>query len=632
MSSPKADVKRETLPARLLGNRNFALLWLACGIGVLGHHLSGAAVLRSLGAADHPDSTVLMARMTMCFVLPFFLLGPLAGWLADRLPRKWIMVTANSGRAVLLVGFAGLMACCEGWGPWGAFLPLVLVGIFAAGFSPARSSLLPVLIRDDQLVRANALIAGLGVAAIMLGLRLGGLLAGHYSPAFCCHLDAGALGAGAVLLLMLRPPGRRLPVKPGAGVQGESLRGFGYVRDHKRVLQLIGLAVMFWSAGATVGSVLPAVVTKVYGGDYGTVGTYQATAGLGFVLGALVLATLGDALRGQIAISWSTLGAGGAAALLAASVLLPLAPARAATVGIVACAVLGVFGAGILTGCNALLQRIVPDRYRGRVFGVKDMATMAGLLLATGLLGIPRWGNIDMWVGHLLGVVALLLIAGGSLSLWMRWSRSPFGLVSGLLVNFNQFYCRWWFRLKREGPCTVPRTGPVIVAANHTVSIDPLLLLASCPHRLIGFMAAREYYYLPVVEHLLERVDGIPVNRDGRDLPSTRAAIDHLRRGRVLGIFPEGRIAGPGIDLQPKKGVALLALRSRAVVVPAYISGTRWFPGVVRPFFRRHRARVRFGKPIDLSTYQEPPYSRETQRKVAELIMEHIRRLGPPQA
>ena len=631
LTNPRSDAVLH----RLLRNPNFLLLWSACGIGALGNHLSAPAVLTSLGAANRPESAFLMARMTVCFMLPFFLLGPLAGWLADRLPRKWIMVTADSVRAALMLIFTGLTAAFENWGPWGPLLPLALVGVFAAGFSPARSSLLPLLIRPDQLMRANALISGLGILAAMLGFYFGGLLAEHYHPATCFRMDAGIFAAGAILLLMLRPPGRPFQTKPSAPRQGQWWRGFTYARQHKRVLQLIGLAVIFWSAGTAVCSTLPAVVTRAYGEDYGAVATYQAALGLGFVLGALALAALGNALRGQIAITWSMLGAGAAAALLAATVLLPLAPDQAAlpagrrAAGLAACAVLGFFGAGILASCNALLQRIVPDRYRGRVFGVNDMATAAALLGTIALLALPHRGTIGLWVGPGLVGAAGLLIAAGVVSLWVRLSRSPFGVVTGFLVNLNEFYCRWWFRLQRQGPCTVPSRGPVIVAANHITTIDPLLLLASCPHRLIGFMAASEYYHLPVVQHLLRRNDCIPVDRDGRDLRSMRTAINHLRRGKVLGIFPEGRIPGPGAKLGPKKGVALLALRSGAVVVPAHISGTRWSRRVLWPFLRRHRARVRFGRPIDLSAYRQLTYSRDVQLEVARLIMQRIRQLSP---
>ena len=62
---------------------------------------------------------------------------------------------------------------------------------------------------------------------------------------------------------------------------------------------------------------------------------------------------------------------------------------------------------------NAFLQRIVPDYIRGRVFGVNDLCSMAGLLVATGLLAIPRWPNIDRHITWIMAVTSLGLLTCG---------------------------------------------------------------------------------------------------------------------------------------------------------------------------------------------------------------------------
>ena len=618
------------LPNLLIRNPNFVLIWLAYGISALGDHLSEVAILKSMGAEDSANTTRMMARISICFMAPFFFFGPLAGWVSDRLPRKWIMFSADMVRCVIMLSFAAIMGYTMTLGSWGPFLPLVFIGVFAAFFSPARNSLLPTLIRETQLVRANALISGLGIIGTMIGFVVGAELANRYTPTVCFRVDAVTyLISGLFVLMIVMRRSRAHGAKREAIGIGELLSGYSYVLRHRRVAQIISFAVVFWAAGATVRSILPAIVIHVYGGTYATIGRYQAAIGLGFVLGALFLMTVGNALRGGLAITWSLIGGGVAAALLSATVLIPFEQSTAAALGFGACVILGIFGTGVMTSCNALLQRIVPNAYRGRVFGVSDQVTIAGLLLATGMLGVPEWPGIDRWVGHILVAVAVLLTGVGVLSLVIRLSQSPFGIITGFVWNANEFYSRWWFRLQRKGPCRVPVEGPVIVAANHTASIDPLLLVASCPYRVIGFMTAREYYNFPLAHILMKHTDCIPVSRDGHDLRSTRTALAHLKKGKVLGIFPEGRIVAPGEEIEAKDGVALLALRSKAVIVPAHIGGTRWSGGVLKSFFSRHRAEVRFGHPIEPGDFPSGSDGRKAATELTQMIMTRIRALAP---
>lgn len=190
-------------------------------------------------------------------------------------------------------------------------------------------------------------------------------------------------------------------------------------------------------------------------------------------------------------------------------------------------------------------------------------------------------------------------------------------------------YCRLWFRLRCEGGCTVPREGPAIVVANHTCSIDPLLLTACTPWRLIGFMVAHEFYHVPIAMRLMRMIGCIPVRRESQDTEATRRALRHLKQGKVLGIFIEGGIRGPLEERIPKEGAAMLAARTGAVIVPAHISGTHYSDRVVAPFFRRHRAVVRFGTPINVKTltHSEKP-DRAELREITSAIYARIHELG----
>jgi 1-acyl-sn-glycerol-3-phosphate acyltransferase len=165
-----------------------------------------------------------------------------------------------------------------------------------------------------------------------------------------------------------------------------------------------------------------------------------------------------------------------------------------------------------------------------------------------------------------------------------------------------QAYCALWHQLRTEGYAPLPEAGPAILIANHTCGIDHVLLQAAS-RRLLGFMIAREYYESPWLRGICSYIGCIPVNRDGRDLAAIRAALRALGEGRVLPIFPEGRIVpASGRRLgEMRPGSAYLAIRAGVPVVPAYIIGTPTTDEILESLATPSRARVVFGEPIDLS-------------------------------
>ncbi|MFO0973824.1 MAG: MFS transporter [Phycisphaerae bacterium] len=624
-------------PDLLLRNRNFALLWCAYGISALGDHLSEMGLLQLQDALNPrvEDMISRKALMTFCFFVPFFLLGPAMGWLADRFARRRLMIFADLVRALCMVELPPLLFALQRWwdpsapaggpiAPGVTVLPLLVVGVFAAMFSPARSALLPTLIQPSQLVRANALTAGLGMIATIASYALGGWLVEHAGVRWNFRVDGLTFVGSAMLVACIVVPRRRAPAARTASEGSPIVQGLRYVRDHRRVAEVIAVSAVLWTAAAIVNSLIPALVKRVFGGGYMDIGKYQGLLGAGLLTGALLLTLFGDALRSELAMSWSLMMSGAAGLFTTAGLLL--------NGGRVWCGagifLIGLFGAGVQVGVAALLQRMVPNQIRGRVFGVHDLATIAGLLLATGLLGIPRWPGIDRYLPALTGLTAAGLLAAGVTTTRVRLRRGRFGAAITFWRNLNEFYCRLWSRARRVGRCTIPAEGPVIVAANHHSSLDPFLLSATSPNRYISFMVAREFTKLPGFRRLLELVECVPVNRSGMDVASVKAALRHLSSGRALGIFPQGGIVSPDDRSEPRDGVGLLALRSGATVIPAFVSGVQHTKSVAWPFLRRQRARVRYGPAVDLSRFAGREGDRAAYTEASAEIMRAIRALA----
>ncbi len=635
---PSAGVR----PPRLWSNVNFMLLWAAYGISALGDHLSemGLLKLQDALAEGRTDTVRRQAIMTFVFMFPFFAIGPICGWVADRLPRKWVMVGADVIRAILMIEILPALLWLQrrfdaSHAPGDpislsvAVMPLAVVGVFAAFFGPARSAMLPTLIRPDQLIRANAMTSALGMIATIASAVLGGYLVERVGVRWNFRIDGLTFLTSAALLLCIAPP-RTSHAAASTGEHGWAALagGFRYVARHRRVIELIAIMTLVWTAAAVVRSIIPAIVKDVFHGGYGDVGLYQGLLGLGLLLGAILLTLTGDALKSELAMAWSLKLAGAAGLLVAVAIHLDWGRA-ACGAGIV---LVGLFGAGIQVSVVALLQRIVPNHVRGRVFGVSDLASIAGLLLATGALGIPEWPNIDRHITWIMTLTSGTLLTGGVWTTWVRLARGRFGRAITFAKNVNEFYCRLWHRVRREGRCTIPLDGPVIVAANHASSLDPFLLTATSPNRYVSFMIAREFARIPLFRRLVELIGCVPVNRSGMDVASVKAALRHLNAGRVLGIFPQGRIQAPHEPIEVREGVGLLALRSGAAVIPAFVSGTRYSGSVIVPFLRRQRAVVRYGPPVDLSAWRDRAGDREAQREASLAIVNAIfalREKGP---
>lgn len=617
----------------LLRNTNFVLLWCAYGISAMGDHLSELAVLATQNALDeNTDITPLTARITFALMLPFFLFGPFMGTLADRIPRRSLMITADLARAAILISLYSLIeVSTHRYGTtWGPFIPILAVGFFAAMFGPARQAMVPMLVKQDELVPANATITGLGLIGTIAAQVISGILADHNLIREAFYLDAATFCLSAFCIYLISPKRGHIHTHKHQG--NESIitslyQGLIYLRGHKHIVQLIGIAVVTWTTGSAVKSLIPAIVKNTYQGEFSQIGFYLGILGLGFVTGSLILFLLGNALRGEIALTHALLGTAASLILLAATIFIPMHVTLAKTIGAISLFHAGLFAVSIMVSYNAMLQRFVPNQYRGRVYGVLNLATIGGLLLATGTLAIPKWANLDQWSGYVLLLSASLLAATGILTLTIRYRKPPYPTRYAFYRNINEFLMKFWYRLHQASRCTIPHKGPTIITANHVSPIDPLFVHATCRYRLPAFMIAAEYYNVPGISHFIKTAECIPVRRGENDIAAIKDAMRRLRDGKLVGIFIQGGIRNRGDDDDLKNGVAMMALRTGATVVPAHISGVRYDESMLKCFLQRQNARIAYGKPVDLSEFTDR--KPETLEAASQKIYEAIQGLAP---
>jgi 1-acyl-sn-glycerol-3-phosphate acyltransferase len=173
----------------------------------------------------------------------------------------------------------------------------------------------------------------------------------------------------------------------------------------------------------------------------------------------------------------------------------------------------------------------------------------------------------------------------------------------------------------------VPRTGPVLLIANHTSYADPPIVGAACP-RAVHFMAKQELFFFPLGP-IIRSVHSFPVRRGEADTAALRKAVRMLKEGKVLLIFPEGGRSPDGKLMEFEHGAAFVALASGAAVVPIGIDGAdRLLPrhsALVRPA----KLRVRFGPPVALGDLRGGRVSREAIAEAAGRMYAALRGVLP---
>ena len=183
-------------------------------------------------------------------------------------------------------------------------------------------------------------------------------------------------------------------------------------------------------------------------------------------------------------------------------------------------------------------------------------------------------------------------------------------------------------RIRVRGVENIPASGPLILVSNHLSIADPPLLVAYV-RRHIHFIIKQELYANPVFRVLLPPGEPIPVQRGRPDRDALKQAEAILKAGGVIGMFPEGTRSQSGETQEARAGVAFLARRTGAPILPVGLYGTEQiFPGRF-PWFRRARVRLTFGQPFTLADLGVGP---RTDREVlAGQIMARVVALLPSQ-
>ena len=349
----------------LLGrNHNYRNLWLAKMVSYLGdwfNLLASATLIASLTGSGAAISYLFLARF-----LPLFFASPVAGVVADRYSRRMIMIVSDVLRALTVLGFL-LIRSDELI--WLFYLLTIIQFTLSAFFTPAQTALLPKVVDEDDLVAANALDGFTWSSMLAVGAMLGGLATAYLGITAAFVIDAFTFLLSAWFVSRIDLPRTTAHERLAQANQGsgffEFVGGLRYLAGRPFIL---GLALvkaggaLIWGAINVVEIPLAETVFPLNGNGTLTLGIIYAATGIGTALGPILLRQwMGDSREASLrAITLSfvmlTLGVTG----LGLANMLPMI--------VVMTVVRGIGSGAAWVFSSALLQKLVTDEYRGRVF------------------------------------------------------------------------------------------------------------------------------------------------------------------------------------------------------------------------------------------------------------------------
>ena len=214
-----------------------------------------------------------------------------------------------------------------------------------------------------------------------------------------------------------------------------------------------------------------------------------------------------------------------------------------------------------------------------------------------------------------------------------RDTRSPLIVaVSAFVFRVLRFLAagilKHCFNFTVKSTYCIPAAGPFIIIANHESFMDFAVLQAACPLRIVFLMT--ETYYNPIlVRWFFDLMCCIPLNENTPyNIRALRRALEALNQGTVVGIFPEGSISREGVLRDAMPGTLLLAQKTGAPIVPAYIEGTYEALPRHAKFFRKATISVSFGEPLDYHDLAEGATGKEGLQAATRNLMKHIVKLA----
>jgi MFS family permease len=393
---------------RALNHRDFRLFWVGQSVSAVGSWMQSVGL--SWLVLELTNSPFRLGLVSALQFGPVLLFSAVAGVVVDRTPKRRLVIATQA--ALMLPAFALAALTWGGWVRYWHVATLAgVIGLVNALDMPSRQSFLVEMVGREDLLNAIALNSATFNAARVIGPGLGGLLIARYGTAVAFLLNAISFLAVVVGLAMVRVGSQARP-RRGTTIREEFADGIRYATRTPLVMLILGLVFAVSTFAMNHGVLVPIFARDVLHEGVHVFGLLMASLGVGAVVGAIMVATLGYGRPSLAAIVVPGLGV--------AVGIFSLAFVRHFAVAAVVLFFVGVMQIVFQNGCNTIVQVTVPDELRGRVMGVYMMVFAGATPVGASLIGSVAEG---------VGVPAACLVGGGLAILGVllqlaRWQRS----------------------------------------------------------------------------------------------------------------------------------------------------------------------------------------------------------------
>jgi 1-acyl-sn-glycerol-3-phosphate acyltransferase len=549
----------------LLADRSFeAFLWTqllgAFNDNVFKMIVSVFAVNRAVASGVGSRNLALAGAV---FVIPFLLFAGYAGYLADRFSKTRVLQITKAFEIVTML--LAIPALLSGRIEW-LLVVLFLLAAQANFFGPAKYGILPEMLSEAQISRANGLLELTTFVAIVVGTSFGTVLYEHNQNEplrLCLTLLAIAVAGSAASLGIRKVPAAASATRFNWNPFHEIVEGTRELRNRRPLALSVLGQTWFWFVGALFQMALLLHGTEVLHVSETRVGLLVTALAVGIGVGSLAAGTLsGD----HIELSLVPLGS-------VCMGIFSLAAGLSASYGFTIFALIGVgFGGGLFAvPLNAYLQEESGTGERGRLMATNNFATMLGVILASGVLwllhDLVHWSTSRILAA--LGVVMLL----GSVVLAAKMIEA--------ILRFTLFcMATLLFRIRIEGRENIPASGPALIVSNHISYADSVLVGCSTRRRTMRFVMWQPIFNHPLGNPFFRALRTIPIDSRSPKLTLTalRTARAALLQGELVTIFPEGGISRTGEPGDFARGFERVLQGTNAPVVPIFTSGLYGHP------------------------------------------------------
>jgi len=347
---------------------SFRKLWIAQLVSVFGDFLALYAVISAMSFRMHASARDI-SLVSVFFLLPMALIGPLAGVFVDRWNPKRTMVASDLSRAVLALGLVVAHV------PWQIYAVFFALSTFSSFFLPARAVIMPQVVPKEALMAANAAVQQTVQMLQIASPVIAGALVGWAGPASCYYLDSGSFVFSGLMIATMVVPARPAHAnKQVRSVLADLFSGTRYILTHP-VMSFVILSIAAGTfAISAFGSLIAVFVRDVLHANTYLFGALGSLIGVGMIVGGVVVAPFARRFRQQAHLV-------NAGILICGLFIALIAWIPNPVIAIVGCLGLGIGASLLIITAMALMQGQVPHEMRGRV----SSSSMSLISIAQGI-------------------------------------------------------------------------------------------------------------------------------------------------------------------------------------------------------------------------------------------------------